>query len=246
MTALAADLNVLSRPGTGGDLRSYLMADNVKIYKGAVVVIDSAGYLRPARNNATDRVVAGIADEFQDNTLTGHAAGLKRCRVQSDRHFLLLCSATASQASVGTPFYALDDQTVRATIGNGNTAGMVTEYVDATHIWVFIPTPTPAQVTGSAVGGAVAGLKMAAGRLTTVTATDTVVTGLATVTSVVVSYETDPADANTYVSATIGDQAGTPAAGSVIIKTWKQSGTDPTPIAADAFSKVVNWIAVGT
>lgn len=98
----------------------------------------------------------------------------------------------------------------------------------------------------AAIAGVSAGLKIAGGQLTTVTATDTVVTGLATVVAVVVSYDTDPADANTYVSATIGDQAGTPAAGSIIIKTWKQSGTDPTPIAADAFSKKVNWIAIGT
>lgn len=88
-------------------------------------------------------------------------------------------------------------------------------------------------------------LRVVGGQLTTATAADTVVTGLSKVLGVVASYDSDPADANTYVSATIGDQAGTPAAGSVIIKTWKQSGTDPTPIAADAFSKKVNWIAFG-
>lgn len=87
--------------------------------------------------------------------------------------------------------------------------------------------------------------KIAFGTHTTVTATDTIVTGLALVESVVACFATDPADPNTYVSATKGDQAGTPDAGSFILKTWKQSGSDPTPIAADAFSKVVNWIAVG-
>lgn len=99
--------------------------------------------------------------------------------------------------------------------------------------------------TGDVLLQAEGGLRIVGGQHTTVTATDTVVTGLAQVVAVVVSYGTDPADANTYVSATIGDQAGAPAAGSVIIKSWKQSGSDPTPIAADAFSKVVNWIAVG-
>jgi len=89
------------------------------------------------------------------------------------------------------------------------------------------------------------GLRTVGGQHTTVTAADTVVTGLASVIAVVASYDTDPADANTYVSATIGDQAGAPAAGSVIIKSWMQSGSDPTPIAADAFAKKVNWIAVG-
>ncbi len=97
------------------------------------------------------------------------------------------------------------------------------------------------------VSALAAGRKIAFGQHTTVAAADTVVTGLATVVSVVASYETDPADANCYVSAQKGDQAGSPAAGSIIIKTWQNTGgTDPTPAAAGAFSKLVNWIAIGT
>ena len=88
--------------------------------------------------------------------------------------------------------------------------------------------------------------QIAAGLHTTVTATDTVATGLKHVTCAVASFQTDPADANLFVSATVGDQAGTPAAGSIIIKTWKSAdGTDPTPVAASAFSKAVSWFAFG-
>jgi predicted RecA/RadA family phage recombinase len=91
-----------------------------------------------------------------------------------------------------------------------------------------------------------AGLRVVGGQHTTASATDTVPTGLSRVLAAVVSYETDPADANNYVSAQIGDQAGAPAAGSIVIKSWKNTGgNDPTPAAADAFSKVVNWIAFG-
>jgi predicted RecA/RadA family phage recombinase len=89
------------------------------------------------------------------------------------------------------------------------------------------------------------GLTVVAGQLTTVSATDIVVTGLSQVLAVVAGYETDPADPNSYVSAQIGDQAGSPAAGSIVVKTWKTTGSDPTPVAADAFGKKVNWIAVG-
>ncbi|MGJ4893771.1 hypothetical protein ACQR10_04540 [Bradyrhizobium sp. HKCCYLRH2060] len=90
-------------------------------------------------------------------------------------------------------------------------------------------------------------LKFARGQLTTVTAADTVVTGLATVVSVVASLESDPVDNPFMVSAQIGDQAGAPAAGSIIIKTWQNTtGTDPTPAAATTFGKKVNWIAIGT
>jgi hypothetical protein len=104
-------------------------------------------------------------------------------------------------------------------------------------------------VSGSTLATSVAGLaggyKLARGQHTTVTATDTVVTGLATVVSIVASLDSDPGDDPFLVSATIGDQAGAPAAGSVIIKTWKTDGTDPTPTAAATFSKKVNWIAIG-
>lgn len=110
---------------------------------------------------------------------------------------------------------------------------------------VAVSAQESADTTGKVLLDAPGGLKFAAGTHTTVAASDTVVTGLAQVLAVVACFATDPADANTYVSSTIGDQAGTPAAGSFLLKTWKQSGTDPTPIAADAFSKVVNWIAVG-
>ena len=91
------------------------------------------------------------------------------------------------------------------------------------------------------------GIKMARGQLTTVTAADTVVTGLASVVAVVATLDSDPVDNPEWVSATIGDQAGAPAAGSVIIKTWQNtSGTDPSPIAATTFGKKVNWIAIGS
>ncbi len=91
------------------------------------------------------------------------------------------------------------------------------------------------------------GLKVAYGQHTSVAASDTIITGLATVVAVVASYDTDPADANDFVSASIGDQAGAPAAGSILIKTWKSAdGADVTPAAATAFSKKVNWIALGT
>lgn len=85
------------------------------------------------------------------------------------------------------------------------------------------------------------------GQQLTVAAVDTVVTGLTTVVSVVASLDSDPIDNPEWVSASIGDQAGSPAAGSILIKTWQNtSGTDPTPVAATTFSKKVNWIAVGT
>lgn len=94
---------------------------------------------------------------------------------------------------------------------------------------------------------AVAGLKIARGQHTTVAAVDTVVTGLSTVVAVVATLDSDPADDPEAVTASIGDQAGSPAAGSIYIKSWKNTGgTDPTLVAATTFTKKVNWIAIGT
>ena len=85
------------------------------------------------------------------------------------------------------------------------------------------------------------------GRHTTVAASDTKVTGLATVLACGASLDSDPVDDPFMVTATIGDQAGSPAAGSILIKSWKNTGgTDPTPAAATTFSKVVGWWAIGT
>jgi len=99
--------------------------------------------------------------------------------------------------------------------------------------------------------GVAANYKIARGQHTTVAASDTVATGLATVVSVVVSFESDPVVDPMLVSAQVGDQAGAPVAGSIIIKTWQPTDaagadSDATPTAATTFSKKVNWIAVGT
>jgi hypothetical protein len=91
------------------------------------------------------------------------------------------------------------------------------------------------------------GLKIVYGVHTTVAASDTVVTGLSTVVAVVATLSSDPILAASAVTATIGDQAGAPAAGSVLIKTWKAtSSSDTTPVAATTFTRLVNYVAYGT
>lgn len=98
------------------------------------------------------------------------------------------------------------------------------------------------------VVGVGASYKVARG-VAAITGSGDVVTGLTTVVSVTVTARDDlDGDTLAGVSATIGDQAGAPAAGSVTIKTWKVTtggaSGNPTLIAATA-AKNVNWIAVG-
>src|SRR5262245_3784655 len=72
----------------------------------------------------------------------------------------------------------------------------------------------------NSVVGVGAGYKIARGQMTTATATDTVVTGLATVVSAVANMEDAPVIGADRANATIGDQAGAPAAGSIVIKSF--------------------------
>jgi hypothetical protein len=97
------------------------------------------------------------------------------------------------------------------------------------------------------VGGVAGAYRLARGVHETVAASDTVVTGLTTVVAVAAVLEDDPTVDPLFVSCSIGDQAGAPAAGSVYIKSWKPTAVnDVTPIAATTFGKKVNWIAIGT
>lgn len=97
------------------------------------------------------------------------------------------------------------------------------------------------------LAGTSAGKRFVAAQMTTATAADTVVTGLTTVIACGAILDDNPGDDPMLVSATIGDQAGSPAAGSIIVKTWKNTGgTDPTPLAATTFAKKVNWWAYGS
>jgi hypothetical protein len=90
-------------------------------------------------------------------------------------------------------------------------------------------------------------LRMFAYRVANTGAVTTVAcTGLSKVLCVVATQDDDCADAEVYASASIGDQAGSPAAGSVYVKLWKlTSGTDPTPAAADDTGVYINVLAVG-
>jgi len=99
----------------------------------------------------------------------------------------------------------------------------------------------------SAIVGVGAGYKIARGQHATVAASDTVVTGLTTVVAAVAVLDDDPTVDPLFVTCSIGDQAGAPAAGSILIKSWKPTANnDVTPIAATTFTKNVNWIAIGT
>lgn len=104
-----------------------------------------------------------------------------------------------------------------------------------------------AGITSQPVQGVAAGYKLARGQAITVAASDTIVTGLTTVVAAGASMEDAPVIGCDRAQAVIGDQAGTPAAGSILLKTFKPTASgDATPVAATTFTKKVNWWAIGT
>lgn len=106
-------------------------------------------------------------------------------------------------------------------------------------------TKTAAQIN-LLVAGVAGGYKVARG-VASITGSGTVVTGLATVVAVIATADSDPDGvALAMVSATIGDQAGAPAAGSVILKAWKVTATGNATLIAATAAKNINWIAIGT
>lgn len=142
-------------PRMTGELKSYLVADNVHIYKGAMVCVDPAnGYALPGADTAGYRFV-GIAAEECDNTLAGHAAGGKSVRVWHKGEFLLT-SSSITQAMTGQMMYLVDDETIDdVTVTNFIPVGILVEYVSPTSGWVRLDAPygeTPAILSVPVLG----------------------------------------------------------------------------------------------
>lgn len=102
-------------------------------------------------------------------------------------------------------------------------------------------------VKTNVVIGTAAGLKVARGTLTPDAQSKTVVTGLTTVVAAIAQLKGAPTINHSMVAADVGDQNGAPAAGSILIKSYKPaSNADPTPATATANWVAVDWIAIGT
>lgn len=139
MTVLAADQEVARKQG---GLQSYPVKDDDIIYKGALVCTDADGYLAPAADTAGYKF-AGVAYEKVDNTLSGHSAGGKSCRVYTEGVFLLTCTGIL-QTMVGEPMYVKDDDVVDNTSTNYVAVGTLVQFVGTTQGWVDIGQRTEA------------------------------------------------------------------------------------------------------
>ena len=133
MAALTADRPTQSKLG---DLMIYPVGVDV-IYKGAIVMVDDAGFLVAGADSANGRCV-GVADEKVDNS--GGSAGDLNCRVVSGRKFRF-AATSITQAMLGDAMFIVDDQTFDDAAGATNDVpvGRLVEFISTTEGWVFIP-----------------------------------------------------------------------------------------------------------
>jgi hypothetical protein len=111
------------------------VAAAVTIYAGSMVMVDSAGYARPAAASVTNRGVPGVATAKADNA--SGAAGAIKVEVQEGE--FLFAADTLGQDDLGAIMYADDDQTIDETQAtNCPRVGYLAEYVSASSGWVRI------------------------------------------------------------------------------------------------------------
>ena len=133
MAALTSDRNT---PERVGDLRAGLVAANVRIFAGALLMRLATGHLAPGVT-ATGAVGAGRADIGANNL--GGAVGA--VAVDWRKGIFRFDNATAADlitiADIGRLCYIVDDTTVARTNGSASRspAGVV-EDVDASGVWV--------------------------------------------------------------------------------------------------------------
>lgn len=132
MTALTTGRNTSMRLG---DHRVEPMAAAVKVFMGAIVMRNAAGYVTKGAT-ATGCIGVGRASDTFDNS--AGAAGDLRCEYRTGIFgFANLAADLVTQADVGKLCYIADDQTVAKTDGTAtrSPAGYVDGFEGST-VWV--------------------------------------------------------------------------------------------------------------
>ena len=217
----------------------------VVCYSGALAFLDG-GFVR----GGVPTQLTPVLGYFDNNYNNGAGSnGAINANISCDREGIVLNVGSGADAlgnaNVGFPVFAIDDQTVGATSGGGTRpyVGKLMRIDAQGMAWVELDAmPLPFAVM--AVAGA--GIKIAFGQHVTVAASDTVVTGLAQVVAAFAILDSAPVLACATAQASIGNQAGAPAAGSILLETFMPtSNANPTPIPATTFGKTLSWFAIG-
>lgn len=140
MTALAADKGTIER---AGEQFVFPVLANAKIYKGAIVVLDASGWLKPAVSG-TGLIAVGIAQQTVD--ATGATSGQKTCQVRKGV-FGAASNGDITKANIGDACYLVDDQTVSAGNTSQSVAGVIVDY-DGTNVFVEFSADLSLATTG--------------------------------------------------------------------------------------------------
>jgi hypothetical protein len=132
MAASTAPREASKKPGF---LQNYALGI-CRVNKGTLVSLRTDGLLYPARAGTATDIFAGVAYETIDNS-TGTAGGAF-CRVEKSGSYIFNATSAVTQADVGQPYYAADDQTV-TTVGTSNhLVGYAVEPTDSTDVRIRI------------------------------------------------------------------------------------------------------------
>jgi len=131
---LTRDRNTLH---TDAHLVSHPVAGGVKIYAGALIVLNSSGFAAPG-STATTLTAIGRAEHFVDNLLGANGAH----QLMVMRGIFLYANLSAdlvTRAEIGKSCYVVDDFSVAKTNGSNtrSIAGKVINVVDS-GVWVEI------------------------------------------------------------------------------------------------------------
>ncbi len=122
-----------------GLIIAYPVKANAKIWKGALVCVDSTGHLIPAADASGLRFV-GVAFESVDNT--GGGNGDKRCRVIKRGSFVYNRVGSYTQADIGATVRAASDNEVAKISTNNILVGTVVELLDGNRVRIRIDNHT--------------------------------------------------------------------------------------------------------
>lgn len=126
MAALTQERSTIRRgDGVVLDLLTIALKDNVKIWQGAIVLIDpTTGLVEPGTGTNPGKIAVGKAETTVDNTFVGHASAAVSVSIRQGCHYY--GSGTAGDAitaaNIGAPCYVIDDQLVGLTDGSGTRA----------------------------------------------------------------------------------------------------------------------------
>lgn len=121
------------------DVQNFLVVASDIIYKGAMVAVDTAGFLIPAADTASVRF-AGIAMIQGDNSSGSNGDISINVAIMTGGSRFLMTAVSAAQTDVGEICHVTDDESI-GTPGTdpGNTVivGRCIEFISATSVWVI-------------------------------------------------------------------------------------------------------------